>query len=150
MIFAVLAMNSYLYPHVFLSGWGVWVASILLPALGLTVGFTAATVFRQAPPCRRAIAIETGCQNVALTLGLVTISYGPRVYLQVLVFPELFGTLGTALILILVGIYQIQKRVQKRKHKKNTDAKNTEENVNEIIVLKDCGNIIPNANTTKR
>ena len=75
---------------------------------------------------------------MALTLGLVTISYGPRVYLQVLVFPELFGTLGTALILVLVGIYQIRKRVQKREYdKKNTDIKNPEENVKEIIVLKE-------------
>lgn len=138
MIIAVLAMNSYLYPHVFLSGWGIWVASVLLPALGLTLGFIAATVFRQPPPCRRAIAIETGCQNVALTLGLVTISYGPSVYLQVLVFPELFGTLGTALILILVGIYQIQKRAQQRKtNEKNTDVNDSRHYDIEIIMLKD-------------
>ena len=33
-------------------------------------------------------------------------------------FPELFGTLGTSLILILVAIYQIQKRLRRRRNTK--------------------------------
>ena len=113
-IFAVLAMNSYLYPHVFLSGWGIWVAAALLPTLGLVCGYIASSIFCLPHSSRRAIAIETSCQNVALCLGLISVSYGPDVYLKVLVFPELFGTLGTAFILILVGIYQVHKIIRRR------------------------------------
>ena len=120
MIIGVLAMNSYLYPHVFLSGWGVWVASSLLPVIGLTVGYIAATIFRQPQPSRKAIAIETSCQNVALTLGLITVFYGPEVYLQVLVFPELFGTLGTGFILILCASYNVHKCIRRRLDSKET------------------------------
>ena len=139
MIIGVLVMNSYLYPHVFLSGWGIWVASGLLPLLGLTMGYIAATIFRQPHPSRRAIAIETSCQNVALTLGLITISYGPDVYLKVLVFPELFGTLGVGFLLILCAIYNIQRLVRKRLDLKKTkqqqlidDECNVEKHGNEI------------------
>ena len=51
----------------------------------------------------------------------MSVSYGPDVYLKVLVFPELFGTLGTAFILILVGIYHVQKIIRRRLHKKDRE-----------------------------
>lgn len=123
MLLALLAVNSYLYPHVFLSGWGIWVGAVVLPVIGLTIGYVAATIFRQPPKSRRAIAIETGCQNVTLVIGLITIFYGKEVYLDVMVFPELFGTIGYALVLILCGIYKVQKVVRRRLNPKDTEKK---------------------------
>lgn len=131
MIIGVLAMNCYMYPHIFLSSWGVWVASCLLPLLGLTFGYVAATIFRQPYPSRRAIAFETSCQNVGLVLGLITISYGSEVYLQVVVFPVLFGTLGVGFLLILCGIYQIQKIVRRRLDRKKTNQTDDDESNHE-------------------
>ena len=114
MIFLAIGISSYLYPQMFSSSWQLWLASALLPALGLTFGYTASSIFCLPHASRRAIAIETGCQNVALCLTLVSISYGADVFLKVLVFPELFGVVGLAIVLNLVGLYQLQKIVRRR------------------------------------
>ena len=114
MIFGVIAISSYLYPQMYSSGWQIWFASGLLPVLGLTIGYASSSIFCLPHASRRAIAIETGCQNVALCLTLVSVSYGADVFLKVLVFPALFGTLGLAIILVLVGLYHIHKILRRR------------------------------------
>lgn len=114
MIFGVIGITSYLYPQMYSSGWQLWLASALLPVLGLFFGYAGASIFCLPHATRRAIAIETGCQNIGLCLTLVSISYGPDVYLKVLVFPELFGTVGLAMNLCLVGLYHVQKILRRR------------------------------------
>ena len=114
MIVGVIAFGVYLYPHIFTSGWQMCMASCLLPILGLTIGYASASVCCLPHASRRAIAIETGCQNVALCLTLVTLSYGVDVYLKVLVFPALFGAIGSATHLAVVGLYHLQKILRRR------------------------------------
>ena len=114
MIFIVIGISSYLYPKMYSSPWQLWFASALLPVLGLIFGYIASSIFCLPHASRRAIAIETGCQNVALCLTLVSISYGADVFLKVLVFPELFGVVGLAIILCLVGLYHAQKIIRRR------------------------------------
>ena len=114
MIFCVIGISSYLYPDMYSSGWQLWLAASILPILGLIIGYVSSSIFCLPHASRRAIAIETGCQNVALCLTLVSISYGPDVFLKVLVFPELFGVTVLVIILALVGLYHMQKLVRKR------------------------------------
>ena len=44
----------------------------------------------------------------------MSISYGADVFLKVLVFPELFGVVGLAIVLCLVGLYHVQKIIRRR------------------------------------
>ena len=44
----------------------------------------------------------------------MSISYGADIFLKVLVFPELFGVVGLAIILCLVGLYHAQKIIRRR------------------------------------
>ena len=44
----------------------------------------------------------------------MSISYGADVFLKVLVFPELFGVVGLAIVLGLVGLYHVQKIIRRR------------------------------------
>ena len=43
----------------------------------------------------------------------MTISYGADVFLKVLMFPELFGVVGLAIILCLAGLYHVQKIIRR-------------------------------------
>ena len=114
MIFAVIGISSYLYPQMYSSPWQLWLASMMLPIFGLTIGYASSSIFCLPHSSRRAIAIETGCQNVALCLTLISVSYAPDVFLKVLVFPELYGVTGLSIMLVLVVIYQIHKRLRRQ------------------------------------
>ena len=53
----------------------LYVAEILLPLLGLGLGFGCASAFGLAYAARRTVAIEAGIQNVGTALAIVSLSY---------------------------------------------------------------------------
>ncbi|XP_070541982.1 ileal sodium/bile acid cotransporter-like [Ptychodera flava] len=99
-----VGIRAYINPSVF-SGmdWTIWLITLFLPVLAGTVGFASSSIIRLPCSSRRTIAIETACQNVALSLTVINSSFpsGPqRAAMQVI--PSLYGpVLG---IEILVGI----------------------------------------------
>lgn len=69
-------MEVFIFPDIF-SGVPakMYVAVIVLPILGIFLGFVAASVFRLDQVIRRTIAIECGIQNVGTALAIVSLSY---------------------------------------------------------------------------
>ena len=113
-VIGVIGTNVFLYPEIFTESWELWLAAFLLPALGLSVGYAVTSIFCLPHACRRAVAVENGCQNVALCMGILSLSYKGEVLLKAMAFPELFLICSTTIILVLIAIYHIQKQVRKR------------------------------------
>lgn len=69
-------MEVFIFPDIF-SGvpLKMYVAVIVLPILGIFLGFVAASAFRLNHVTRRTIAIECGIQNVGTALAIVSLSY---------------------------------------------------------------------------
>ena len=112
--FGVVGFFSYLFPQIYSAGWQLWLGACVLSLFGITLGYILATIFRLPHASRRAIAIETGVQNVGLCLALVAIAYGPDLFLEILVFPVLFATVGFAAMLVFILLYKIQKILRTR------------------------------------
>ena len=74
----------------------------------------AASIFRMPHASRRAVAIEIRCQNVALCLTLITISYDADVFLHIAVYAELFGVCGYSITFGCIGLYHLHKRIMGR------------------------------------
>ena len=113
-VLGAIVINVYLFPEIMTESWELWMAAILLPALGLSVGYAVPSIFCMPHACRRAVAVENGCQNVALCMGILSFSYKGEVLLKAMAFPELFLICSTTMILLLIAIYHIQKQVRKR------------------------------------
>ena len=112
--FGVTAVNIFLYPEIFTESWELWLGAILLPSLGLSVSYAVTSIFCLSHACRRAVAIENGCQNVALCMAIISLSYKGEVLLKVMAFPVLFGICSFTIIVVLIVIYHIQKQIRKR------------------------------------
>ena len=128
MIFGIIAIGSYLYPEVYSLSWRLWLAAALLPALALTVGYIAGSVFCMAHASRRTIALEVGCQNSALTITLITLSYDESVFLYVAAYSGLYTVCAYIIIFISIGSYYTYKCLVK-KGKKVQITKESELNV---------------------
>ena len=109
MIFGIIAVGSYLYPEIYTSSWRVWLAAVLLPLIGLAIGYIASSIFCMPQASRRAIAIETGCQNAALCVTIITISYDADVFLHVAVYAELFVVCGFPITFCFIGLFYLHK-----------------------------------------
>ena len=112
-------LQSYLYPSIFDLKWTVWVAAILLPIVGFLLGFILATIFCQPLQYRRTIGFETGCQNVALALSLIAVSFEKdgNKFAQ---FPLVFAFFMMIDNFIIVFGHVVYFRI-KDKHAKNYD-----------------------------
>lgn len=53
----------------------MYAAVTLLPAVGIALGYIAASIFRTSYTIRRTVAIECGIQNVGTALAIVSLSY---------------------------------------------------------------------------
>ncbi|XP_030832262.1 ileal sodium/bile acid cotransporter [Strongylocentrotus purpuratus] len=62
-------------PTLFIATWELWLSAALVPPIGFLVGYAIAFVSRRIPEHCRTIAFETGCQNVALALALVKLTF---------------------------------------------------------------------------
>lgn len=69
-------LEVFIFPDIFNDVPAVlYAAEFLLPILGLTLGFFAASLFRLSFAVRRTIAIEAGIQNVGTALTIITLSF---------------------------------------------------------------------------
>nr|XP_006811663.1 PREDICTED: ileal sodium/bile acid cotransporter-like [Saccoglossus kowalevskii] len=102
-----IGLRAYIKPDVYTSSWQVYVVSASLPALAFCVGFITSSIIRLPCSKRRTIAIEAGCQNVALSLSVINSSFpaGPaRAEMQAI--PSLYGPLLAIEFLVFVVIYR--------------------------------------------
>ena len=79
-----------------------------MPFLGFGLGYGIARIMRQSHKKCRTVAFETGCQNVALTLTLILLTFSDHPKFGDLVtFPSLYGILQIIDALICVIIWKI-------------------------------------------
>ncbi|XP_077988519.1 sodium-dependent organic anion transporter-like [Glandiceps talaboti] len=121
---------------IFLGGVGQWIIAIIYPILAFVVGYGVSSIplFRLKQPQRRTVGFETGCQNVALALTIINLSFpkGPAM-LQMMVIPSLFGVFMVLDSLIFVACFRIYMKVKKRKDDKDVIVVYPEKNVNNNI-----------------
>lgn len=69
-------MEVFIFPDIFTNvPLKMYVAVTLLPALGIALGYIAASLFKLTSGIRRTVAIECGIQNVGTALAIVSLSY---------------------------------------------------------------------------
>lgn len=69
-------MEVFIFPDIFANvPFKMYAAVTLLPALGIALGYIAASIFRLTYTIRRTVAIECGIQNVGTALAIVSLSY---------------------------------------------------------------------------
>ncbi|XP_070542092.1 ileal sodium/bile acid cotransporter-like isoform X2 [Ptychodera flava] len=134
-IVAALVFVILLNPNMFNSGWQAWVAAATLPVWGFCFGYILSSIFRLKHAKRRTVAFETGCQNVALALTIIGLSYprGPE-QLLMMVVPSLFGPFMSIDAIIFVIVYRCWKRFCSK-------SKGEKEEHDEKIVGEENGNI---------
>lgn len=95
----------------------------MFPTIGLLAGFLLAKLLRQSSATARTIALETGIQNIPLTLTVITLSFSFRNLPKI--FPQVF--ISSIFMLIETVIPIICYRLVKRFFKSKSDTKNREE-----------------------
>ncbi|XP_077988518.1 ileal sodium/bile acid cotransporter-like [Glandiceps talaboti] len=119
--------------NLFISGTEPWIIAIIYPILAFVVGYGVSSIplFRLKQSQRLTVGFETGCQNVALALAIINLSFpkGPAM-LQMMVIPSLFGIFMVLDSLVFVACFRIYIKLRKRKH------------TNEDIIVVDSDKII--------
>ncbi|XP_072050036.1 ileal sodium/bile acid cotransporter-like [Amphiura filiformis] len=136
-----ITLNGLINPGMFTSGWKVWFASVTLPFMGFSIGYGMALLLKQSHSKCRAIAFETGCQNVALTLTLILMTFADHPdFADLMTFPSLFGIFMMIDPLILVAIWRVWTKYHTNKNPSN----NCNEFVNDMYE-KDMETVVPAA-----
>ncbi|XP_071481626.1 ileal sodium/bile acid cotransporter-like [Diadema antillarum] len=129
-----VAISIVLNPYFYKAGWRLWLCSIVLPALGFAIGYGFALLLRQPHAKCRAIAFETGSQNVGLAYTLTLLSFANSpLFLDMLFYPILYTVALHVEPLILVGLYRCAAH---NTFMREGNGENTEDNVE--IVRVDC------------
>ncbi|XP_054712520.1 ileal sodium/bile acid cotransporter-like [Uloborus diversus] len=110
-IFVCQTMELVIFPDIF-DGitWEFYTALVILPFIGLALGYGLAFLFRQAPPVRKTIAIECSIQNIGTALTVISISFPVSIQKKVLAFPWLYSLPLIATVTISCACYQLYKR----------------------------------------
>ncbi|CAL4109928.1 unnamed protein product [Meganyctiphanes norvegica] len=95
------------------------VGAILLPILGFSFAYALAKITCQSHQVARTIGVETGCQNMAVAISIIILSFhDPQEKAQIIIFPTLYGI--TLLVLMFGGIF-LWKLYKKRCGKPDED-----------------------------
>lgn len=110
-IIVSIFITSYINPKIWTSSWKLYVASIAHMWIGWGLGYAIARLFRQPHRQCRTIAFETGAQHVGLALTLIAFSYKNdiQLFLQIIIYPMLFGPFSIISFSAWVGLYKIYR-----------------------------------------
>nr|XP_006812424.1 PREDICTED: ileal sodium/bile acid cotransporter-like [Saccoglossus kowalevskii] len=102
-------------PEIIAATYEPYVISLALPPIGFSIGFGLAAVLKLIPYKRRAVAIETGYQNVGLALAIFTLSYqDDPVINEMQAIPIFYALASTMYALIAIGLYKLYLRRKQR------------------------------------
>ncbi|KAJ8301616.1 hypothetical protein KUTeg_020603 [Tegillarca granosa] len=132
----IISLNATMNSQIFTaSAWTTWIAAATLPCVGLAVGYLLAFIARRPTPQRRAIAIETSAQNVALCLTLISVTFDGVNELRMSNFPSLFGCFSVFILLTMSVLFRLcdyhKNGNYKLNGKKKTNKINKVENGNQ-------------------
>ncbi|XP_072169931.1 ileal sodium/bile acid cotransporter-like [Diadema setosum] len=106
-LIGTITVGILLNPYFYKAGWGLWLCSIIHPALGFAIGYGLALLLRQPHAKCRAIAFETGSQNVGLAWTLTFLSFADsRLFLDMLLYPALYPVFSLLEFIVVVGLYR--------------------------------------------
>ncbi|GIY46422.1 hypothetical protein CDAR_585861 [Caerostris darwini] len=110
-IFICQTMELIIFPDIFDGiGWQFYVALVVLPFIGLSLGYGLAFVFRRPPPVRKTIAIECSIQNIGTALTVISLSFPIEMQKKVLAFPWLYSLPLITTVTVSCAFYQLYKR----------------------------------------
>lgn len=96
-----------IFKHVPASLYG---ATVLMPMMGMMVGYVVSWVFRRPEPVRKTVAIESGIQNVGTALTIVSLSFKFDEQKEALVFAWLYALTMIALSFSMCVVYNVHKK----------------------------------------
>lgn len=110
-IFVCQTMELIIFPDIFDGiGWQFYVALVILPFVGLSLGYGLAFCLRQAPPVRKTIAIECSIQNIGTALTVISLSFPVEIQKKVLAFPWLYSLPLITTVTVSCACYQLYKK----------------------------------------
>ncbi|GFY43890.1 hypothetical protein TNIN_344791 [Trichonephila inaurata madagascariensis] len=110
-IFICQTMELIIFPDIFDGiGWEFYVALVILPFVGLSLGYGLAFLFRRPPPVRKTIAIECSIQNIGTALTVISLSFPIEMQKKVLAFPWLYSLPLITTVTVSCACYQLYKR----------------------------------------
>ncbi|XP_042907363.1 ileal sodium/bile acid cotransporter isoform X1 [Parasteatoda tepidariorum] len=110
-IFICQTMELIIFPDIFDGiGWQFYVALVILPFIGLSLGYGLAFICRQPPPVRKTIAIECSIQNIGTALTVISLSFPVELQKKILAFPWLYSLPLITTVTVTCCCYQLYKR----------------------------------------
>ncbi|RWS14429.1 ileal sodium/bile acid cotransporter-like protein 3 [Dinothrombium tinctorium] len=110
------ALEILIFPDIFDDvPFQIYVAEILLPLLGLSLGYSLASIFGLSYAQRRTIAIESGIQNIGTALAIVSLSYPFHQLRKVWLFPFMYAFSMLGICIVMAVIFQLQKKFVREK-----------------------------------
>ncbi|XP_008297254.1 sodium/bile acid cotransporter 4 [Stegastes partitus] len=88
----------------------VYVVAILMPLCGYAAGYGLATLFDLPPNSRRAVSLETGCQNVQLCTAILKLAFPPQLMGSMYMFPLLYALFQAAEAGIFILVYRVYRK----------------------------------------
>ncbi|KAK3562592.1 hypothetical protein QTP86_002076 [Hemibagrus guttatus] len=85
--------------------------AFLMPFIGYLLGYTMSIIFKQNGPCRRTIAMETGCQNIQLCSTILKVAFPPEVIGPLFLFPLIYIVFQGAEALFLILLFRMYQRL---------------------------------------
>ncbi|XP_022055181.1 sodium/bile acid cotransporter 4 [Acanthochromis polyacanthus] len=88
----------------------VYVVAILMPLCGYAAGYGLAVLFDLPPNSRRAVSLETGCQNVQLCTAILKLAFPPQLMGGMYMFPLLYALFQAAEAGIFILVYRMYRK----------------------------------------
>ncbi|XP_067126690.1 sodium-dependent organic anion transporter-like [Centruroides vittatus] len=87
--------------------WKHIVTSVLMPLVGILIGFFTAFLFRRPIAVCKTIGIESGIQNVAVSFSVISLSFDIVKYPTLIMLPFLYGISQMVICSVICFIHQI-------------------------------------------
>ncbi|XP_019752137.1 sodium/bile acid cotransporter 4 [Hippocampus comes] len=88
----------------------VYVVALLMPMCGYAAGYGLAVLFHLPPNSRRAVSLETGCQNVQLCTAILKLAFPPQLMGGMYMFPLLYALFQAAEAGVFILAYRTYRR----------------------------------------
>uniref|UniRef100_A0A668UCS4 Uncharacterized protein n=1 Tax=Oreochromis aureus TaxID=47969 RepID=A0A668UCS4_OREAU len=106
----------------------VYVVAVLMPLCGYAAGYGLAVLFELPPNSRRAVSLETGCQNVQLCTAILKLAFPPQLMGGMYMFPLLYALFQAAEAGIFILAYRMYRREVLHKPDPMVDGEDTDIN----------------------
>ncbi|KAA0708581.1 Sodium/bile acid cotransporter [Triplophysa tibetana] len=84
----------------------------LMPMTGFICGYILSTLLKMNAPCRRTIAMETGCQNIQLCTTILKVAFPAEVIGQLYLFPAVYIVFQVVEALFLVVLFRCHQMLR--------------------------------------